>query len=70
MILAKAWAGKTVQLTPDTAMYIGLQLETVAAKPSRAEVIKMICNLKCETPCMTCTGKANVIVRAYGQRLE
>lgn len=72
LILAKANAGKTVTLSPDTALFAGMNLERVDAKPSRREVALLLCTSKskCSEPCTGCIGKANPIVRVYGQRLE
>lgn len=68
LILARANAHKRVTLSPDTAMFVGLKLMTAAAKPTAAEVALMICDSKCKSPCYPCQGKANIIVRSYGNR--
>lgn len=68
LILARANAGKRVTLSADTALFVGLKLMTASAKPTAAEVALMICDSRCERPCYPCQGKANEIVRAYGQR--
>ena len=68
LILARGQAGKQVRLAPETAQLVGLKLLTADAKPSHREVVGMICDSKCEHPCVPCTFKANAIVRAYGQR--
>lgn len=70
LLLARAHAGRRVILLPDTAMFVGVKLMTVAEKPSREEVARVLCNSKCERPCYLCTGIANRLVRLYGCRLR
>lgn len=67
-LIARANAHRRAVLSPDTALFVGLKLLTASAKPTAAEVALMICDSKCERPCYPCQGKANAIVRAYGQR--
>lgn len=68
LLIARGNANRRVALSPDTALFVGLKLLTVSAKPTAAEVALMICDCKCEQPCYPCQGKANCIVRAYGHR--
>lgn len=72
LIMQKADQKKRVMLTPETAMFVALKLATVSTKPTRNEVALMICRMKekCSRPCFECMGRANVVVAAYGQRLE
>lgn len=67
MIVAESHVRKRVILNPDTALLIGLKLMTADAKPSHHEIIGLICDSKCERPCIPCTFKSNAICRAYGQ---
>lgn len=73
-IAEHAREGRNVRLTPATASIVAAQLEVAAAKPTRDEVASMICSrgqaARCETPCYECRGRANIVVRAYGCRLE
>lgn len=66
-ILAKAAAGRGVRLTADTAYFVGLKLMTASEKPTHADIVAVLCDSKCERPCYPCSGKANMICRAYGQ---
>lgn len=47
-------------------------LHMVEAKPTRREVALLLCTGKvvCSEPCINCIGRANPIIRAYGQRVE
>lgn len=73
-ISERALMGKRVILSPGTAAIVASQLRTCHEKPTRDEVALMICRHgsrgRCETPCYECRGRANVIVRAYGCRLD
>lgn len=69
-ILVNARAGKGVRLTAETAYFVGLKLMTASEKPTLADIVAVICDSKCERPCYPCTGKANVICRAYGQSVD
>ena len=69
-ISERAHTGKRVILSPTTAHVAAAQLAVAHAKPSRNEVALMICRQRCAAPCYDCTGKANVIVHAYGARLD
>lgn len=60
-------AGKGVRLTADTAYFVGLKLMTASEKPTHREIVAVICDSKCAHPCYPCSGKANIIVSAYGQ---
>jgi hypothetical protein len=66
--------GEHVTLTPRTAHIVAAQLETAAAKPTRDEIALMICRRgeanQCQEPCYDCRGRANIVVRAYGCRLD
>jgi hypothetical protein len=66
LILRQVRSERRVVLTPNTAHFVALKLRDASKKPTIAEVIGMICERKCPTPCNQCQGKANVIVRAYG----
>jgi hypothetical protein len=69
-ISERAHAGKRVVLSPTTAHVVAAQLSVAHARPTRNEVALMICRRQCEVPCYECTGRANVIVHAYGARLD
>jgi hypothetical protein len=69
-ISERAHSGKRVILSPSTAHVVAAQLSTAHAKPSRNEVALMICRQRCNAPCYECTGRANIIVHAYGARLD
>lgn len=66
MILERARSGKQVTLASDTALFIGLKLQQVDAKPTRDDVARILCNARCVEICYMCTGKANEICAAYG----
>lgn len=72
LIMQKVNANKRVTLSPETALFVSLQLTQVSTKPTRNEVALMICRWKekCSAPCYECMSRANVVVAAYGQRLE
>lgn len=67
-IEARARSGRTVTLSAETAFQIASKLYTVDAKPTRDAIALMICRqkVKCSVGCFECTGRANVVVRAYG----
>lgn len=69
-----AQLGERVTLTPKTARIVAAQLETAAAKPTRDEISLMICRRgeanRCDVPCYDCRGRANIVIRAYGCRLD
>lgn len=67
-LIARGHASRTVRLSSETALLVGLKLMTAEVAPTHQEVVKIICDSKCERPCVPCTFKANAIVRAYGQR--
>jgi hypothetical protein len=69
-ISERAHTGKRVILSPSTAHVVAAQLSTAHAKPTRNEVALMICRQRCASPCYECTGRANIIVNAYGARLD
>ncbi|MEO3997159.1 hypothetical protein [Mesorhizobium sp. CAU 1732] len=68
----RAQRSATVTLTCETAYIISLKLRTADAKPRRDEVTRAICRRKepCDTPCFDCTGRANAVVRMYGQHYD
>lgn len=75
LILAKASAGRRVELSPDTAYRVALWLRRVEAIPTRDEVALMICGRigrgeSCphESSCFNCLGRANIVVAAYGHK--
>ncbi|WP_353645726.1 hypothetical protein [Mesorhizobium sp. WSM2239] len=70
LIKVKAKRRQRVVLTPDTALFVALKMETASKKPTTAEVAMVICDSKCETPCYLCTGKANIICRKYGHSIS
>lgn len=70
LLIVRSNQGKHVRLTAETAHFIGLKLMTVAAKPTRDEIARILCSSKCERPCYACCGKANEIVRAYGHSVD
>lgn len=67
LLIARSRRQKTVTVTAETALVIGLKLMTADAKPTHDAVVRMICDSKCERGCVPCTFKANAICRAYGQ---
>lgn len=73
-IAYRARLGKKVVLSPATAAIVAEHLRTAAAKPTRDEVAMMICRLgesnRCVEPCYSCKATANVVVSAYGRRLD
>ncbi len=69
LLIARYNAGRNVLLTPETAHFIGLHLMTASEKPTRDEVAKLLCSHKCQDLCYHCQGTANLIVRAYGERV-
>jgi hypothetical protein len=69
LLIARGYARKSVRLTADTALFVGLKLRLAAAKPTHAEIVRMVCDRQCEKGCTTCVGKANVIVAAYGHSI-
>lgn len=70
----RAYLGKHVRLTPATAHVVAGQLRTCHAKPTRDEVALMICRHgeanRCQDPCTSCRATANIVVGAYGCRLD
>jgi hypothetical protein len=68
-ISERAHLGKRVVFSPSTAHVVAAQLSTANAKSTRNEIALMICRRGCNAPCYECTGRANVIVHAYGARL-
>lgn len=70
LMMARSRRGKPVTVTSETALFIGLHLMTADAKPTHGDVVRMICDSKCELGCVPCTFKANAIVQAYGQGIE
>lgn len=66
LMLARARAGRNVVLSPDTALFVGVKLQTVAKKPTADAVARLLCNLKCATICYRCRGMSNAVVREYG----
>lgn len=70
LILERSRAQKTVTLSADTAMFVGLKLQKVDAKPSRDDVARILCNGGCEALCYMCRGKANEICAAYGSSMD
>lgn len=73
-IRKRARAGMTVHLASDTAMIVASHLETAHAKPTRDEIALMICRhgeaQRCQEACYECRGKANIVMNAYGCRLD
>lgn len=60
-----------IVLTRDTAHIVAARLEVAGAMPTRDEIARMVCGGRiCPSLCYGCLGTANVIVNAYGQRLE
>jgi hypothetical protein len=66
LMIARSRRQKTVTVTSETAMVIGLHLMTADAKPTHDAVIRMICDSRCQRGCVPCTFKANAICNAYG----
>ncbi|QDB99688.1 hypothetical protein [Mesorhizobium sp. 8] len=73
-ISGRANEGKRVVLSPATATIVALKLAAEHEKPTRDEVALMICQRgeanRCTEPCYTCRGRANIVVQAYGCRLD
>jgi len=71
-LIERGKAGRRVVLSPQTAYLIGIKLQTADAKPERDEIALMICRRGqaelCSEPCFECMGRANIVVRAYGQK--
>lgn len=63
---------RRVVLSKSTAYIVAARLQQEGGKPTRNEIAQMVCGRSsCPLfPCYECTGKANVIVAAYGERLE
>lgn len=70
ILIERAKANRKVVLSSATAHFVGLKLLTASEKPTREEVIKLICRRACGQPCYECGGVANMIIRAYGERVE
>lgn len=72
-LIERGKAGRRVVLSPHTAYLVGIKLETAEAKPDRDEVALLIClrgeARRCSAPCFECRGRANAVVRAYGDRM-
>jgi hypothetical protein len=66
LLIERGRANKTVTLSADTAMFVGLNVIDVAAKPNRDDLARMLCRYKCAELCYACKGKANEICHAYG----
>ncbi|OCX12721.1 hypothetical protein QV13_24290 [Mesorhizobium hungaricum] len=73
-ISERAAMSKRVILSPPTAHIVAHQLSKCHEKPTRDEVALMICRRgeggRCDDPCYECRGKANIVVAAYGCRLD
>lgn len=69
-IMAMVSAGKGVRLTQSTARFVAMKLMTAAEKPTHADIVAVICDSKCKRPCYPCSGKANIICRAYGHSVD
>lgn len=65
----KAQADKPITITAGTAAFIASHLKTAHAKPTRDEVAHLLCKHDCKAPCYECKGRANEIVRIYGERI-
>lgn len=70
LIMERAKENKHVRLSPNTAQFLALKLYTASEKPTRDDIVKAICDSRCDKPCYPCLGKANVIVRAYGHSIK
>lgn len=70
MIAGRGHAGRTVTLAADTAIFVGAHLSTVAKKPTRNEVARLMCRNSCQELCVLCVGTANKICNAYGSNIE
>ena len=69
LLEARARQGRPVRITADTARLIAIKLRTADAKPTRDDVALALCvgRVTCVRPCYDCAGKANIVVRVYGQ---
>ena len=59
---------RTIRLTPATGWIIARSLTAHAARPTREQVMDIICGSKdCarKADCMNCMGKANMILRVF-----
>ena len=72
-LMKRGRAGGHAVLSPQTAYLVGIKLATAEAKPDRDEIALMIClrgeSRRCAAPCFECRGRANSVVRAYGDRV-
>lgn len=66
-VYRRAWSGRVVHLSPETAIVVAAAVRAFATRPGRDAIAMTICTAraKCDRPCDKCIGKANVIERLY-----
>jgi hypothetical protein len=72
-IEARAEAQRIVRLSPATALLVADALRSYATRPIRNELIPIICGKeKCSIrrDCISCIGRANLIMDMFGKRDE
>ena len=64
---ATARAGREARITPQTTLVIVAALRAFASEPSREAIVAALCHVGggCVAPCMTCVGRANLVMRLY-----
>lgn len=66
MIMERARQNRRVILQPETAMRVANALIYQSTLPTRDQVARVVCGIRCAKLCATCLMKANAIVAAYG----
>lgn len=66
LLLVRGHADRRTILLASTSIRVGSALMTEGNKPTRDEIVKILCTSKCEKGCIPCIVKANLIVNTYG----
>ncbi len=68
LLVERGLAGRRCVLEADTAARIGLNLRVAAERPTRDDLIAIICGRLCnDGRCQPCMAKANVIHAAFNE---
>lgn len=61
-IRLRAIEGKTVTLTPETAIRVAHALRVLAVKPTQADILRQLCRWRCVRHCSPCLKTAAAIL--------
>lgn len=70
LILERVRQNRWVVLQPETASRVASALIHQSTLPTRDDVTRLICGIRCVQLCATCMMKANAICAAYGSRVD